>query len=46
MDIQEEPVEKTKRKQHKCPHPECPNSYKQLSGLRYHLLHVRSFRFL
>ncbi|KZT23864.1 hypothetical protein NEOLEDRAFT_1095648 [Neolentinus lepideus HHB14362 ss-1] len=29
-----------KRKEHRCPHPSCPNVYKQLSGLRYHLLHV------
>ncbi|TFK57621.1 hypothetical protein OE88DRAFT_1651452 [Heliocybe sulcata] len=29
-----------KRKEHRCPHPSCPNVYKQLSGLRYHLLHA------
>ena len=28
-------------KAHKCPHAGCPKEYKQLSGLRYHLLHVR-----
>jgi hypothetical protein len=31
--------DKTK-KQYKCPHENCPNRYKQLSGLRYHLAHV------
>ncbi|KAF8559370.1 hypothetical protein OG21DRAFT_1503273 [Imleria badia] len=30
--------DKTK-KQYKCPHENCPNRYKQLSGLRYHLAH-------
>ena len=30
-----------KRKLHPCPHDGCLNEYKQLSGLRYHLLHVR-----
>ncbi|KAI6133311.1 hypothetical protein EDD16DRAFT_1699436 [Pisolithus croceorrhizus] len=29
----------TKRKQYACPHENCPNRYKQLSGLRYHLAH-------
>lgn len=29
-----------KKKQYKCPHENCPNRYKQLSGLRYHLAHV------
>ena len=29
------------KKMHLCPHPDCPNQYKQLSGLRYHLAHVR-----
>ncbi|KAJ3558410.1 hypothetical protein NM688_g944 [Phlebia brevispora] len=24
---------------HKCPRPNCPNKYRQLSGLRYHLAH-------
>lgn len=28
------------KKQYKCPHENCPNRYKQLSGLRYHLAHV------
>lgn len=28
------------KKQYKCPHENCPNQYKQLSGLRYHLAHV------
>ncbi|KAH0838554.1 hypothetical protein J3R83DRAFT_6874 [Lanmaoa asiatica] len=27
------------KKQYKCPHENCPNRYKQLSGLRYHLAH-------
>ncbi|KIJ21484.1 hypothetical protein PAXINDRAFT_104614 [Paxillus involutus ATCC 200175] len=27
------------RKQYQCPHQHCPNRYKQLSGLRYHLAH-------
>ncbi|KAF9243835.1 hypothetical protein BU15DRAFT_42731 [Melanogaster broomeanus] len=30
--------DKTKR-QYVCPHNNCPNRYKQLSGLRYHLAH-------
>ncbi|KIJ68706.1 hypothetical protein HYDPIDRAFT_24960 [Hydnomerulius pinastri MD-312] len=30
--------DKTK-KQYSCPHQDCPNRYKQLSGLRYHLAH-------
>ncbi|KAF8446231.1 hypothetical protein L210DRAFT_3642485 [Boletus edulis BED1] len=30
--------DKTK-KQYTCPHENCPNRYKQLSGLRYHLAH-------
>ncbi|KAG2076988.1 hypothetical protein BDR04DRAFT_1089273 [Suillus decipiens] len=30
--------DKTK-KQYSCPHKGCPNRYKQLSGLRYHLAH-------
>ncbi|KAI6045097.1 hypothetical protein EDC04DRAFT_3105251 [Pisolithus marmoratus] len=29
----------TKKKQYACPHESCPNRYKQLSGLRYHLAH-------
>lgn len=29
------------KKQYCCPHQGCPNRYKQLSGLRYHLAHVR-----
>ncbi|EIN13381.1 hypothetical protein PUNSTDRAFT_129070 [Punctularia strigosozonata HHB-11173 SS5] len=32
-----------KRKLHPCPHAGCPNQYKQLSGLRYHLDHVGLF---
>ncbi|KAG1715805.1 hypothetical protein ID866_1381 [Astraeus odoratus] len=28
-----------KKKQYVCPHENCPNRYKQLSGLRYHLAH-------
>lgn len=28
------------KKQYPCPHENCPNRYKQLSGLRYHLAHV------
>ncbi|KAF7975763.1 hypothetical protein HWV62_8561 [Athelia sp. TMB] len=28
------------KKVHPCPHPNCQNQYKQLSGLRYHLSHV------
>ncbi|KAH7883869.1 hypothetical protein F5I97DRAFT_1813546 [Phlebopus sp. FC_14] len=27
------------KKQYLCPHQNCPNRYKQLSGLRYHLAH-------
>ncbi|KAG1787838.1 uncharacterized protein HD556DRAFT_1246130 [Suillus plorans] len=27
------------KKQYSCPHQGCPNRYKQLSGLRYHLTH-------
>ncbi|KAL5518582.1 hypothetical protein ACEPAH_265 [Sanghuangporus vaninii] len=27
------------KRTHKCPHPGCLKEYKQLSGLRYHLLH-------
>ena len=34
--------DKPKRKLHPCPHPGCSKKYKQLSGLRYHLTHVRS----
>src|SRR5712672_2546694 len=40
------PVSETSRKQkrpartHPCPHANCPQVYKQLSGLRYHLSHV------
>lgn len=34
---------KGSKKVHPCPHPRCPNRYKQLSGLRYHLSHVRVF---
>ncbi|KAI9511770.1 hypothetical protein F5148DRAFT_1168715 [Russula earlei] len=40
------PVLETSRKQkrpartHPCPHANCPQVYKQLSGLRYHLSHV------
>ncbi|KAL4069412.1 hypothetical protein J3A83DRAFT_3553486 [Scleroderma citrinum] len=30
----------TKKKQYSCLHKNCPNRYKQLSGLRYHLAHV------
>ncbi|KAH8120647.1 hypothetical protein DFH11DRAFT_80368 [Phellopilus nigrolimitatus] len=30
---------KPKRKPHKCPHASCSKEYKQLNGLRYHLLH-------
>ncbi|KIM61230.1 hypothetical protein SCLCIDRAFT_9470 [Scleroderma citrinum Foug A] len=29
----------TRKKQYSCPHDNCPNRYKQLSGLRYHLAH-------
>lgn len=29
----------TRKKQYACPHDSCPNRYKQLSGLRYHLAH-------
>jgi len=29
------------KKTHPCPHPGCSNQYKQLSGLRYHLTHVK-----
>lgn len=29
----------TTKRVHKCPHPGCVKEYKQLSGLRYHLLH-------
>jgi len=28
-----------KRKVHACPHPGCPNIYKQAAGLKYHLAH-------
>lgn len=31
------------KKQYKCPHENCPNRYKQLSGLRYHLAHASIF---
>ena len=40
------PASETPRKQkrpartHPCPHANCPQVYKQLSGLRYHLSHV------
>ena len=30
-----------KRKDHRCPHEGCGNSYKQRTGLQYHLAHVR-----
>lgn len=33
--------ERLTRKLHLCPHPGCSKEYKQLSGLRYHLTHVR-----
>ncbi len=36
------PPEKPKRKLHPCTRPGCTKAYKQLSGLRYHLTHVRS----
>jgi len=29
-----------RRDKHACPHAGCPNVYKQLSGLKYHLVHV------
>lgn len=29
------------KKVHSCPYPDCPKQYKQLSGLRYHISHVR-----
>ncbi|KDQ54875.1 hypothetical protein JAAARDRAFT_37988 [Jaapia argillacea MUCL 33604] len=32
--------ENKRKKSHSCPHPSCPNVYKQLSGLRYHLQHA------
>jgi len=38
--VPSEGEDKTK-KLYKCPHENCPNRYKQLSGLRYHLAHVR-----
>lgn len=31
-----------KKKLFTCPLPNCPNQYKQMSGLRYHLAHVRT----
>ena len=34
-------IYKIKRKTFPCPHPGCPKEYKQVSGLRYHLTHVR-----
>ncbi|KAH8100495.1 hypothetical protein BXZ70DRAFT_937484 [Cristinia sonorae] len=33
---------KRRRKTYSCPHPQCRNQYKQLSGLRYHLSHGHS----
>lgn len=39
--VSSEGEDKTK-KLYKCPHENCPNRYKQLSGLRYHLAHVRT----
>ena len=43
-DSAEKPTpEKPKRKLHSCPRPGCTKVYKQLSGLRYHLTHVRSY---
>ncbi|KAI9572691.1 hypothetical protein HD554DRAFT_2014921 [Boletus coccyginus] len=36
--VSSEGEDKTK-KLYKCPHENCPNRYKQLSGLRYHLAH-------
>jgi len=44
------PVSETSRKQkrpartHPCPHVNCPQVYKQLSGLRYHLSHGHSHK--
>ena len=35
---------KAKRKHHPCPYTGCNKEYKQLSGLRYHLTHVRNQR--
>jgi len=32
--------QKRPAKTHPCPHANCPQVYKQLSGLRYHLSHV------
>jgi hypothetical protein len=43
------PAPETSRKQkrpaktHPCPHANCPQVYKQLSGLRYHLSHVSRY---
>ncbi|KAI5119921.1 hypothetical protein M0805_000886 [Coniferiporia weirii] len=37
--LEEELPSKPTRKLHKCPYSDCSNEYKQLSGLRYHLLH-------
>lgn len=34
-------VQKKGKKTHPCTFPGCPNVYKQLAGLRYHLKHVR-----
>ena len=34
-------IYKIKRKTIPCPHPGCSKQYKQVSGLRYHLTHVR-----
>ena len=36
--------QKPKRKVHPCPRAGCGKEYKQLSGLRYHLTHVRRLR--
>lgn len=33
-------TEKLKKRIYSCPRPDCPNEYKQLSGLKYHLAHV------
>lgn len=43
VDTSEDDPPRKEKRLHKCPHQGCVKVYKQMSGLRYHLLHVCLF---